>query len=152
MHRRRHVPQLRIDQRLHGAVFLARGGSPRDGWIVPKPMGTGGIEPLVGHLTCFKTSGLQSAVRGSSRMKGRSVDSCGGRDSNPHCREPHSRGSCQLGYLREVCCRTPTMTQGGLGHSTSRSIRRGGSRTLTCSSLNRVPLPVGPPGAHRLRI
>lgn len=85
-------------------------------------MGAGGIEPPVGYLTCFSTADLQSAVRNSSpgRVSGAasvwllpchlvslSPFQCGGRESNPHCRGPHPRASCRLGYRRSLRPRWP---------------------------------------------
>lgn len=92
-------------------------------------LGAGGIEPLVGHLTCFVDNGF--TVRREEQLP--RVCQCGGWDSNPHCRGPHPRASCQLGYRRVVRAHDG----------------RGGIRTLNDSILNRAPLPVGLPGLVR---
>ena len=61
---------------------------------------------------------------------------CGGRDSNPHCREPHPRASCQLGYHRECLLASTALAEGGFEPPTSRSGIE--NHSLQC----RAPLPI----------
>ncbi len=131
-----------------------------------RSMGAGGIEPLVGHLTCFSTTDLQSAVRKSSRFEIMQLSNAVG-GIRTHTVEnlilvppanwattaiaclcllhwPGRESNPQLLELKSSA--SASWATRPADARTFRAIDQGGSRTHTISVLSAAPLPIGLPG------